>query len=82
MVQLGPGQKNYIDGWVNVDANFVTAKIDIWADIYCRTDNFTCKGEVTQAASRSKCEMDRLVFGSPYWPCGRAPHGQIAIDRL
>ena len=32
-VQLGPGQKNYIDGWVNVDANFVTAKIDIWADI-------------------------------------------------
>jgi predicted SAM-dependent methyltransferase len=32
-VQLGPGQQNYIDGWVNVDANFVTAKIDIWADI-------------------------------------------------
>jgi predicted SAM-dependent methyltransferase len=32
-VQLGPGQKNYIDGWVNVDANFLTAKIDIWADI-------------------------------------------------
>jgi predicted SAM-dependent methyltransferase len=32
-VQLGPGQRNYIDGWVNVDANFVTAKIDVWADI-------------------------------------------------
>jgi predicted SAM-dependent methyltransferase len=32
-VQLGPGQKNYIDGWLNVDANFLTAKIDIWADI-------------------------------------------------
>jgi predicted SAM-dependent methyltransferase len=35
-VQLGPGQQNYIDGWVNVDANFVTAKIDIWADISCK----------------------------------------------
>jgi hypothetical protein len=32
-VQLGPGQKNYLDGWLNVDANFVTAKADIWADI-------------------------------------------------
>jgi predicted SAM-dependent methyltransferase len=32
-VQLGPGQRNYIDGWVNVDANFITARIDIWADI-------------------------------------------------
>ena len=32
-VQLGPGQRNYIHGWVNVDANFLTAKIDVWADI-------------------------------------------------
>jgi predicted SAM-dependent methyltransferase len=32
-VQLGGGQKNYIDGWVNVDGNLVTAKIDIWSDI-------------------------------------------------
>jgi predicted SAM-dependent methyltransferase len=32
-VQLGPGQQNYLDGWVNVDANFVSARIDVWADI-------------------------------------------------
>ena len=32
-VQLGPGQRNYIDGWINVDANFLTAKIDVWADL-------------------------------------------------
>src|SRR5260370_25035542 len=32
-VHLGPGQLNYLNGWTNVDANFVTAKIDIWADI-------------------------------------------------
>jgi predicted SAM-dependent methyltransferase len=30
---LGCGQKNYIPGWVNVDANFVTAKIDLWANL-------------------------------------------------
>src|SRR5215471_9618433 len=32
-VQLGPGQGNYLAGWTNVDANFLTAKIDIWADL-------------------------------------------------
>lgn len=32
-MQLGPGRANYIPGWVNVDANLVTAKLDVWADI-------------------------------------------------
>ena len=32
-VHLGPGQSNYLNGWTNIDANFLTAKIDIWADI-------------------------------------------------
>ena len=32
-VQLGPGQKNYLPGWINVDANFVTARCDVWANI-------------------------------------------------
>lgn len=30
---LGCGQKNYIPGWVNVDANFISAKIDLWANL-------------------------------------------------
>jgi predicted SAM-dependent methyltransferase len=30
---LGPGQKRYLSGWVNVDANMFTAKCDIWADL-------------------------------------------------
>jgi predicted SAM-dependent methyltransferase len=32
-VHLGPGQKNYIDGWINVDANMFTGKCDVWTDI-------------------------------------------------
>jgi predicted SAM-dependent methyltransferase len=32
-VHLGPGQKNYIDGWINVDANMFTGKCDLWADL-------------------------------------------------
>ena len=32
-VHLGPGQGNYLQGWINVDANLLIAKIDIWADI-------------------------------------------------
>jgi predicted SAM-dependent methyltransferase len=32
-VHLGPGQKKYLDGWVNVDANFVSSRPDIWADL-------------------------------------------------
>jgi predicted SAM-dependent methyltransferase len=31
-VQLGPGQKNYLNGWINVDANIFTARCDVWAD--------------------------------------------------
>lgn len=33
LVHLGPGQRNYLSGWINVDANFLTAKIDVWADL-------------------------------------------------
>ncbi len=32
-VHLGPGQENYIKGWINIDANMFTAKCDIWADL-------------------------------------------------
>jgi SAM-dependent methyltransferase len=32
-VQLGPGQKNYMPGWINVDANMFTGKCDVWADL-------------------------------------------------
>jgi predicted SAM-dependent methyltransferase len=32
-VHLGPGQKNYLKGWINVDANIFTSKPDIWADL-------------------------------------------------
>ena len=31
-VHLGPGQKNYIEGWINVDANFINARCDVWTD--------------------------------------------------
>lgn len=32
-VHLGPGHKNYIAGWINVDANMFTGKCDVWADL-------------------------------------------------
>jgi predicted SAM-dependent methyltransferase len=32
-VHLGPGQQNYLAGWVNVDANVVSAKLDVWSDL-------------------------------------------------
>ncbi|MGV3660331.1 MAG: class I SAM-dependent methyltransferase [Prosthecobacter sp.] len=32
-VQLGPGQRHYLEGWINVDANMFTARCDVWADI-------------------------------------------------
>jgi SAM-dependent methyltransferase len=34
-VQLGPGQRNYLAGWINVDANMFTGKCDVWADMRC-----------------------------------------------
>ena len=30
---LGPGKWKYLDGWLNVDANLVTARIDLWANL-------------------------------------------------
>jgi predicted SAM-dependent methyltransferase len=30
---LGPGQRKYLDGWINVDANMFTARCDLWADL-------------------------------------------------
>jgi len=32
-VQLGPGQRNYLANWINLDANFLTAKCDVWANL-------------------------------------------------
>ena len=32
-VQLGPGKNNYLTGWINLDSNLFTAKIDVWANI-------------------------------------------------
>lgn len=30
---LGPGQKNYLAGWINVDANLISSRPDVWADL-------------------------------------------------
>jgi SAM-dependent methyltransferase len=32
-VHLGPGQRKYLPGWVNVDANMFTGKCDVWANL-------------------------------------------------
>ena len=32
-VQLGPGKTNYLDGWINVDSNIISGKLDVWCDL-------------------------------------------------
>ena len=32
-VHLGPGQGNYLPGWINLDANRFTARVDVWANL-------------------------------------------------
>jgi len=32
-VHVGPGQRNYLPGWINVDANMFTGKCDVWANL-------------------------------------------------
>ncbi|MEQ8327948.1 MAG: methyltransferase domain-containing protein [Parvibaculum sp.] len=32
-LHLGPGQKAYLPGWTNIDANMFTSKCDIWLDL-------------------------------------------------
>lgn len=32
-VHVGCGQKSYLPGWVNLDANFLSARIDVWANV-------------------------------------------------
>jgi len=32
-LHLGPGKKNYMEGWVNIDANIFTGKSDLWLNL-------------------------------------------------
>ncbi len=32
-LHLGPGQKSYLPGWINIDANMFSARCDLWADL-------------------------------------------------
>jgi predicted SAM-dependent methyltransferase len=32
-IHLGPGQRNYIQGWINLDMNIITGKCDVWCDL-------------------------------------------------
>ena len=32
-LHLGPGQRNYLEGWLNLDANMFTGKCDLWVDL-------------------------------------------------
>tara|TARA_B100000242_G_scaffold206269_1_gene149641 strand:+ start:175 stop:786 length:612 start_codon:yes stop_codon:yes gene_type:complete len=35
-VQLGPGKTNYLKGWINVDSNIISGKLDVWCDLRYR----------------------------------------------
>ncbi len=32
-VHLGPGRNNYLEGWINLDANIISARRDLWANL-------------------------------------------------
>jgi len=33
-VHLGPGKRNYLQGWINLDANMFTGKCDVWTNLH------------------------------------------------
>ena len=91
-VHLGPGQMNYLDGWINVDANFVTAKIDLWADLGDKfpftdgtVDAFYSHHVIEHLADaklpRHFGEMFRCLKNGGVIRVG-GPNGDVAIDRF
>lgn len=91
-VHLGPGQKNYLDGWINLDSNLVSARIDVWANM---EDPLPFRdGSVDVFYSHHVVEhlADKLLVGHfkdmyrALKPGGRiriaGPNGDMAIDRF
>lgn len=86
---LGPGRGNYLDGWVNVDANAFTARVDVWADLRYRLPFPECS--LKAAYSHHVVEhlpdlrrhfhdvFDCLVPGGVYRVGG--PHGHNAMKK-
>lgn len=92
LVHLGPGQKNYLDGWINLDSNFISAKTDLWANL---EDPLPFRdGSVDVFYSHHVVEHlhDRLIVGHfkdmlrALKPGGHVriggPNGDMAIDRF
>ena len=89
-IHLGPGQRNYIDGWVNIDANMFTGRCDLWMNLDHRLPFRT--GSVQAAYSHHMIEhLAQLEFhisevfrclkpGGVYRTGG--PHGDNAIQKF
>ncbi len=92
MVHLGPGQKNYLPGWINLDSNFVSAKKDVWANLEDvlpfrdgSVDVFYSHHVIEHLADRlivaHFCEMLRALKPGGLIRIG-GPNGDMAIDRF
>jgi len=89
-VHLGPGQKNYLNGWINVDANMFSAKCDLWVDLRQRLPfiNETVAAFYSHHVIEHLPDLDghfRDVFrclkpGGVYRVGG--PNGDASIDRF
>ena len=89
-VHLGPGQRNYLPGWINVDANAFTGKCDIWYDL--RKPLPFRSGSVEAFYSHHViehlpdlgfhlAEVYRCLKPGGVYRCG-GPNGDAAIDRF
>jgi predicted SAM-dependent methyltransferase len=87
-VQLGPGQKNYLEGWINLDANMFTGRCDVWADLRnplpFRSNSIACiyshhvVEHLPDIKSHFQEVMRCLIPGGVYRFGG--PNGDAAID--
>ncbi len=89
-VHLGPGQRNYLGGWINLDANMFTSRCDVWADL--RNELPFRPGSLDAVYSHHVIEhlphveqhlqdVFRCLKPGGHYRVG-APHGDSAIQKL
>ena len=89
-LHLGPGQENYLPQWINIDANRVTAKRDIWADLrnplpfYDNSVDAVYSHHVIEHLpdmERHFRDVFRVLKSGGVYRCG-GPNGDTAVRKL
>ena len=89
-LHLGPGKKNYIPGWINIDANMFTGKCDMWLDLryplpfndssvdYCYSHHMI---EHLPSIKKHLSDIFRLLKSGGIYRIG-GPNGDTAIKKF